>query len=60
MNSKIKENILAVVLALFILVIVTAVVGTVLSQKPNVKPIHVYVTNYQSQTVIDDYINNKK
>ena len=44
-NSKTKENILAVVLALLGLVFVTAVVGIVLSQKPDIKPLRVYVTN---------------
>lgn len=45
MNSKTKENVLTVVLALLGLVFVTAVVGTVLSQGPDIRPLHVYVTN---------------
>jgi hypothetical protein len=45
MNTKTKENVLAVVLALLGLVFVTAFVGTVLSQEPDIKPLRVYVTN---------------
>ena len=45
MKAETKENILAVVLALLGIVFVTAVVGTVLSQGPDIRPLHVYVTN---------------
>lgn len=40
-----KENILAVLLAILGLASVTAVVGAVLSQKPDVHPLYIYVTN---------------
>lgn len=40
-----KENILAVLLALFGLAFVTAVVSAVLSQKPDVHPLYIHVTN---------------
>ena len=45
MDSKTKETIIAVILALLGLVFVTVVVGTVLSQGPDIRPLHVYVTN---------------
>lgn len=45
MKAETKENILAVVLGLLGIVFVTAFVGTVLSKEPDIKPIHVYVTN---------------
>lgn len=45
MNSKTKENVLAVILALLGLVFVTAFVGWVFSLEPQIRPLHVYVTN---------------
>lgn len=45
MNSKTKETIIAVILAILGLICVTAFVGTVLSQEPDIKPLRVYVTN---------------
>lgn len=45
MNPKTKENVLAVILALIGLAFVTAVVCTVLSQGPDIRPLHVYVIN---------------
>lgn len=40
-----RENILAVLLALLGLAFVTDVVGSVSSQKPDPHPIYIYVTN---------------
>lgn len=45
MNTKTKENILTVILALLGLVYVTAVVGWVFSLEPHVRGIPVYITN---------------
>lgn len=45
MNSKTKENITAVILALLGLVFVTAFVGLVFSLEPHFRPIPVYITN---------------
>jgi len=40
-----RENVLAVLLALLGLAFVTAVVGMMLSQEPDIRPIPIYVTN---------------
>ena len=45
MDSKTKETIIAVILALLGLVFVTAVVGMVLSQGPDIRPLYIYVDN---------------
>lgn len=45
LNKKTKENILAVILALLVLVFVTAFVGWVFSLEPQFRPIPVYITN---------------
>ena len=44
-KKKTKENILTVILALLILVFVTAFVGWVFSLEPHFRPIPVYITN---------------
>ena len=45
MDSKTKENILAVILALLFLVFCTAFVGWVFSLELPIRPIPVYITN---------------
>ena len=45
LNKKTKENILSVILAILILVFVTAFVGLVFSLEPQFRPIPVYITN---------------
>lgn len=45
MNSKTKENVLTVILAIIVLAYVTAFVGWVFSLEPQIRPFHVYVTN---------------
>lgn len=44
-KAETKENILAVILGFLGLVFVVTFVGTVFSQEPEIKPIHVYVIN---------------
>lgn len=45
MDSKTKETIIAVILALLGLIFVTAVVGWVFSLELPIRPIPVYITN---------------